>query len=76
VFVREDCVALFRAAIVNYTCKLLEDFRPALRSMAAEAQAIREFHCSIAVQHPEKEIPNVKVIPTPDRARRSYPITD
>jgi hypothetical protein len=34
------------------------------------------FHRSIAVQQPEKEIPDVKVFPTPDRARRRYPITD
>ena len=75
-FVREDRVGAIPRRYRNHTCKLLENFRSALRSMAAEAQAIREFHCSIAVQNPEKEITNVKVIPTPDRARRSYPITD
>ncbi len=41
--------------------------------MATGAQANRS-SISIAVQYPEKEIPDVKVIPTPDRARRSYPI--
>ena len=52
-------------------------FRPALRSMATDAQA--EPCVVIAASrfnNPEKEIPDVKVFPTPDRARRRYPITD
>ena len=68
--------ALFRAAIGTIRASYLENFVPRCDQWPLTPKPNRVCHRSIAVQQPEKEIPDVKVFPTPDRARRRYPITD